>query len=343
MKQTVQAGVLDKLVDMVKSISSLLGKGLDYLYKIGIEMDKPTQNEDGSIEFDAKSPMGNEFHVICKPAGKKDYFDLEFTADGETAEKVKNIKGDRIHEVIKKVAKEWWGEDVEVTKASNSIQVGLRKVTAGEDVEVQMTAINCDTDIPTAVMLIDTVLNNDEFVDTIPEEETFYEIADDGDDVDLTNMEEFEITTNAAETMLAEAINLKDDLQYIHWNARGRQFNNIHEYLNGPIYAVSEQIDYLAEACVEFYGHCPHSGAMQKREPLNKPEGYSNQEGFQLVRDLMHLYIDCLELFYCNFESDFQSILDDWIRYWKKEADYFIARRLIDAGPDDEVVDTTNV
>ena len=76
---------------MVKSISSLLGKGLDYLYKVGIEMDKPTQNEDGSIEFDAKSPMGNEFHVICKPTGKKDHFDLEFTADGETAEKVKNI------------------------------------------------------------------------------------------------------------------------------------------------------------------------------------------------------------------------------------------------------------
>lgn len=336
MKSKVEAGLLSSIADIIKSISSIIAKGLDYLYKIGIETEDVEKTPEGGLKFKVKTPQDNKFDVNCKPTSRKGYFDMEFKSDDGDSFTEKNVKEADIQKVILKVIKDWWGEsamkDSTITEASNTIRVGLKKVAATDGSEIHMTSIMCGTDFKVASDMVDAILNDDEFVAEIPEEATLYDLVDDGDNIDVevvADPDDGYVNIAPAVAMLAAAINLKDDLQCIHWNAKGKQFNNIHEYLNGAIDALSEQIDYIAESCVEFYGWCPHSGDLPKTEPLQAFEGFSNTEGFAIVRDKIHEFVDCLELMYCNFESDYQSIMDDWIRYWKKEADYFIARRLI--------------
>lgn len=344
MQTTVSAGILDKLVDMVKSISTLLGKGLDYLYKIGIEMDEPVKNDDGSIEFDAKSPMDHKFHVVCKPTNRKDYFDLTFTSKGEAPFVEKNVKGDKIVDAIKKAAKEWWDEDVVVTKAGTSLQVGLKKITNSKSIDIQLSRVVCDQNISEAANLIETVVNNDEFIQSMPADtEVFYEISDEGNNIDVEPITAISEASQPAVLLLGATFTIRDNLQYIHWNAKGKQFNNIHEYLNDPIDKLIEMIDTLAELSMEYYHHCPH--AFELVDPvhvLHSSEGYTNEEGFKATRNEMHRYITCMETLYCEFDSDFQSTLDEWIRYFKKEADYFIARRLLTCDSVQDPGDTVN-
>ena len=335
LKTKVEGGLLSSIADIIKSISSVLVKGLDYLYKIGIETKDVEQTADGGVKFSVKTPSDHEFTVTCNPVnGRQGYFNMEFKSkDGDTL-KESNVKEDKLQDTILKVIEEWYGKEeadgTNISTDSNTrIKVGLQKVACDDGYEIQMTKIQCSTDIKSAKRLLDTVLADDEFVESIPEDETVYDLVDEPESIDVEIAVDSNCDCQPGVIILAAAINLKDDLQCIHWNALGRQFNNIHEYLNGPIDTLNEQIDSIAEYCVELYGSVPHSGSLPKESPMDPNSGFSNTQGFSIVREKMHDFIDCLELLYCNFSSDYQSVLDDWIRYWKKEADYFVARRLL--------------
>ena len=57
--------------------------------------------------------------------------------------------------------------------------------------------------------------------------------------------------------------------------------------------------------------------------------GFDIDTGYSVLTTEVKKYIDTLECYYCNLPHDVQSLLDDWIREWKHQTDYLIARHYV--------------
>lgn len=134
-------------------------------------------------------------------------------------------------------------------------------------------------------------------------------------------------------TAYYSAMALANDMKHIHTHAKGTLFDNIHNICNEYYEKANEEADALAELAME-KGDIIFNSSYLLSELNYKPTNYSNYD-FDLA---MHVVEDCIEKYLKalndlrnkTLDTSVQSLLDDMMRYWKKEKDYKIKARLAD-------------
>ena len=129
------------------------------------------------------------------------------------------------------------------------------------------------------------------------------------------------------------AVSVSNDFKHIHLHSVGRNFDRLHNICEDYYDKASEQADTLAEYCLE-----SGSGALYNlslaAELINwKPqmeERYNFDSGTSAMKEIISLYIKSLLLMRNDINDEsMQSVLDDYIRYWRKELMYKLKRRTV--------------
>lgn len=134
-------------------------------------------------------------------------------------------------------------------------------------------------------------------------------------------------------TAYYSTVALANDMKHIHTHAKGTLFDNIHSICNEYYEKANEEADTLAELAIEKGDTILNSSYML--DELNyKPTNYSKYDfelAMSLARGCIEKYVKVLtDLRNKTDDSSVQSLLDDMLRYWKKEKDYKIKARLAD-------------
>ena len=96
------------------------------------------------------------------------------------------------------------------------------------------------------------------------------------------------------------------NLYIIDWMSKGNDMMKLH---------------IMAELPVEKQGTVPHLDFPCDYVPV---QDHDFQTGLLQIQSLIQTYIDCIDYAYCNQDSDVQSTLDQWLRYWNKQLNYFV-------------------
>ena len=214
------------------------------------------------------------------------------------------------------------GSDMtENSNASTHINVTLRKIQATDDIDVLLLEANC----PPADTLnyVDDIINQDEFFNTLTEEPQSYsiDVTDEGYDIEQCD-EQLECDScKILEEVFFAAIQAYRNLQIVHWMSSGPDMMKIHTMSEEMYDELSEEIDTLGELLVEKCGTIPQLDFPCEYIDIKK---YDLQSGLDAIKIVISPYIDVIDYAYPNQTSDVQSTLDEWLRYWNKQLNYFV-------------------
>ena len=343
MTETINCG---KFLDTVKHISDLLFKGFDKLIDLGLKFeDNIDTPADGVKIFHITTGGGKKFDLKMTDNGK-DAYDLYAKVTGFKPLDAKKIKVADVPKVISDYVDNVLGEGVEEAKDDSGNDlfsseykciVSLKKVTANKDIEVHLTSINCSVDPVTAMSNIQTVLNDNSFMSQLNEEPKTFSIVDEGDTLDVNECpSECATSTDYILNIFSAAKSLLDYIKFIHWNVKGEHMKDIHNMTDGFIGSLQSQMDMFAELQVELFNYMPNPSTLNICCDCSQVDTSNAECVYNSLRDSINSYVSALELYYCNFSADVQSVLDDYIREWNKQANYFIKQ--INSGSSSNIV-----
>lgn len=134
-------------------------------------------------------------------------------------------------------------------------------------------------------------------------------------------------------TAYYSAVALANDMKHIHTHAKGTLFDNIHNICNEYYEKANEEADTLAELAME-KGDTIFNSSYLLSELNYKPTNYSNYYfdlAMRVAEGCIEKYVKVLtDLRNKTDDPSVQSLLDDMMRYWKKEKNYKIKARLAD-------------
>ena len=217
-------------------------------------------------------------------------------------------------------------EDQQPAESSKHISVTLQKVTASDDINILTLSSNY---LPGETLEdIDEIINQEEFLNTLTEEPQAFTVDVDDDGFDIEPCEECP-QCNPCESLcevFKAGIRAYRNLYIIHWMSKGNDMMKLHTLAEEMYGELIQEIDVIGELLVEKQGTVPQLDFPCDYVPV---QDYDFQTGLQQIQSLVQMYIDCIDYAYCNQDSDVQSTLDEWLRYWKKQLNYFVERQEI--------------
>ena len=211
--------------------------------------------------------------------------------------------------------------------SSKHIDITLKKITGTS--EIEMTAIKANYAPSEVVSDLDEIIwGQPDFLEVVPDELTTYSIDVDDDGFDIEPCEqcmEADPCASLCEVFKA-GIRAYRNLYIIHWMSRGNDMMKLHVLAEEMYGELIQEIDTVGELLVEKQGTVP-----QLDFPCDyiAVQDYDFQGSLPVIQNLIQTYIDCIDYAYCNQDSDVQSTLDEWLRYWKKQLNYFVTRQEI--------------
>ena len=211
----------------------------------------------------------------------------------------------------------------------NMLKIKARKVTASN--EVLVDSLYSEYPAEETAAIVTDLLASPEFVETLTEEPQCLEVT-------LTPEDELEVNVDYAECGISEddnpfvqitykVVEIRNNLQMIHWAAKGLQFDDLHQYAENKIWTLNDCIDTYGELAMEFSNVVPELNSHQYNS-IDISEGFDVQSGFQTIQVMFAELIGMLEMYYPCATHDVQSVMDEHIRSLKKETDYLLKRRL---------------
>ena len=207
---------------------------------------------------------------------------------------------------------------------SKHIDVTLQKIAG--TTEFNMTAIKANYDPSLVLEDMDEIISQPEFIESLPEELTTYaiDVDDDGFDIEpCPECMECAPCEGLCEVFKA-GIRAYRNLYIIHWMSNGNDMMKLHLMAEEMYGELIQEIDTIGELLVEKQGTVPQLDFPCDYVPV---QNYDFQTGLTQIQSLIQMYIDCIDYAYCNQDSDVQSTLDEWLRYWKKQLNYFVERQ----------------
>ena len=204
-----------------------------------------------------------------------------------------------------------------ITK-SKHIDIKLKKIQGSIDLlALQSNYLPADT-----LDDLDDIIYQDEFMSALSEEPQSYSINVDDEGYDIEQCEECEVDPcTSLNSVMNTAIIMYRNLYVLHWMAKGNDMMKLH-ILTEELYGeLIQEIDTLGELLVE------KCGTVQNLDFEWTPiavRDYEFQESLIILKDFIQNYIDTIDYAYPNQTSDVQSTLDEWLRYWNKQMNYFI-------------------
>lgn len=212
------------------------------------------------------------------------------------------------------------GDEVSNPNSSKHITVKLQRITGTSEIEL----LGLDSTCPPADTLnyIDDIINQDEFLDALTEEPQTFDIDVDTDGYDIEQCEDCEIDPcKSLEEVFKSGIRAYRNLYTLHWMANGNDMMKLHNLTEDMYKELIDEIDVVGELLVEKCGTVPALDFPCDYIPVQQ---YDFQTGLDYIKSLIQMYIDCIDCAYPNQASDVQSTLDEWLRYWNKQLNYFV-------------------
>lgn len=130
------------------------------------------------------------------------------------------------------------------------------------------------------------------------------------------------------------AVVINNNLRYIHWKACGPRFDRIHTMTDEYYKKLSNDIDNIVELAIEY-----DEDILNPNECINETDisfSYGNFGDFEksMIEVSLNIqtFIDKIEeTKEEDYDSDVISYLDELLRYWKKELNFKMKKRLQDA------------
>ena len=122
-----------------------------------------------------------------------------------------------------------------------------------------------------------------------------------------------------------QSVVFSNDMKHIHAHAIGNKFDRLHSISNEYYEKASEDSDLFVELALEFGEKVrnPSDAAPINNYSTADADSYDWDNGIQQIIARMEAYIASMEeLRKSGVPTDVQSLLDDIIRYWKKENRY---------------------
>lgn len=205
--------------------------------------------------------------------------------------------------------------------AMQHIDVTLKKVQASDEIDILRLESNYNPG--ETLSDIDEIINQEEFLNTLTEEPQAFaiEVDEDGFDVEpCAECPECSPCASLCEVFKA-GIRAYRNFYIIHWMSHGNDMMKLHILAEDMYSEMIQEIDTLGELLVEKQGTVPQLDFACDYIPVQQ---YDFQTGLDQIKSLIQMYIDCIDYAYCNQDSDVQSTLDEWLRYWNKQINYFI-------------------
>lgn len=136
---------------------------------------------------------------------------------------------------------------------------------------------------------------------------------------------------NPSEIATYTSVAVSNDFKHIHLHSVGRNFDRLHNICEEYYEKASEQTDTLAEYCLE-NGTASICNFSCAAEIINwkaqTAQQYDFKSGITAMKSIIALYVkSLLEMRESINDESMQSVLDDFIRYWRKELMYKLRRR----------------
>lgn len=311
----IQAGVVQDITNLLKSLSSTISDTLDKLIGYGAEIEDVKKDGKG---FSLKGKIGNEDATIYwEPSeGKNGYFDVTQKSKSGNQKNLGTMSEADFAKFLKK----------NIATSANSgrkLQVSLKKVVGSDCVDIRLTAINSNYEVNDAMVDLDRIVSDEAFISNLSEDPTSYEIFDAGDSYDITSIDKVDIF-GTPQMMIGEAYTLLSNIKALFWNICGNDWDRGQSLMRECLYYVDSDIDMLMGLCIELGWAAPNpmEVATSFVSDLFLPEGsVSFDIAMQLLYSGVIKYISVLETFYINFSADAQNEVLTRIRTWKRTAD----------------------
>ena len=202
--------------------------------------------------------------------------------------------------------------------ASKHIGIKLKKIQGSID----LLALQSNYSPTETLDDLEDVIYQDEFIDNLTENPQSFNISVDDDGYDIEQCEDCEIDPcSSLNSVMNTAIVMYRNLYILHWMAKGNDMMKLHLLTEDLYSELIQEIDTLGELLVE------KCGTVQNLDFEWTPiavRNYEFQESLVILKDFIQNYIDTIDYAYPNQTSDVQSTLDEWLRYWNKQMNYFI-------------------
>ena len=207
---------------------------------------------------------------------------------------------------------------------SKQISMKLQKITGSTDIDLM--AITANFNPGEALAVVDDVLSSPDFVDLITETPQSYEVLVDDEGYDVNPCTDLIVEPNENLTQLfIQANQFSRNLHMIHWLSIGNDMEKLHLKAEELYDELDEEIDLLAELIVEKTGTIVDINKIETWNTVGTQDR-TFQQGLECIKQDAQSFIDYIDITYPNQPSDVQSVLDDWLRYWNKQLNYFIKR-----------------
>lgn len=121
------------------------------------------------------------------------------------------------------------------------------------------------------------------------------------------------------------AVCLANDMKHVHTHIKGRKFDMIHNICNEYYEKASKDADDLVELAIEYDEsamNASYAAELIKYNPANL-KAYNYEEAINTVYNSISYYVEELEnALATNLDSDVENLIQEYLRYWKKENNY---------------------
>lgn len=212
--------------------------------------------------------------------------------------------------------------------SSKELKITLSKIVGSN--EIELTAFTSNYDPGQSLDDLDEILQLPEFVDTIPTDKPqTFNVSVDCDDFTINTIDDISVDPYTGLTeLLKYGVDTYRQLYLLHWMACGNDMMKLHDLCQELYEELIQEIDTLGELIVEKTGSVINPQEICS-DNIIEVKKFTYQDGLSILSSLISYYIDLIDYIYINQSSDVQSILDDWLRYWNKQLNYFIKRQEI--------------
>lgn len=205
-----------------------------------------------------------------------------------------------------------------------SMEITLKKIVANDEIDVRLVSINSAYSIGETNEILDSILDSDEFIESMPELEPVsysVDIAEDGYDVEPCGPCCVDLS-GCILKILQPLYRLYFDSMYLAWNTTGPNYQSIVSLSDMYQYMSKDLIDKLSIEHFMDYGYAPHPLMFRGEMPI---EDIDDTPIEILQKDIQDI-IDAIDLYYCNFDGSLQDDLIVARDKFDTELNYTLAR-----------------
>lgn len=335
--------LMDTLLRKFKSVWQSLCSSLE---KLGLDVEQEDISEGHgeklTVHFDDTDDLVLLLYPVETDDGKVSESTVRVLAEYADAKKdLGNVEND-IENIINKVDP-WFKEFTDISiwdysgkiddeKLTACMQIKLNRVCSSKEDVVTLTGIRCSIDASYATSTLNDILNDDDFIESVPEGESCYEISctpeADIDVCEVDKLSEFDGYHNPYVSML---IPLWCNIfaQYtIKPNAKGEMFSKLREECERVSWDCTYQITALSEWAVAEYGFVPSPAELLSDCDIlhAKCDGYTYQEGLSILQQSQKVIYDTFNLNLIELTEDKRLIVAGWMGNYGKSASYDMER-----------------